>query len=550
MTALYFIKKYSIWLIFALALFLRVVRLGDYPHSLNRDELAVAYNAYSVLETHKGEHGEGPWPLNFISFGDYKMPGLVYFLIPFIKFLGLNNFAVRLPSALLGSGAVLLSYLLLKKIFDKRKHLAILASLFLATAPYHIHGSRMAIEPQIAFIWQLIGTLILLTHRGNWRQVFSLPFFLLAIFTYNSPVFIVLPLSLLILYFYKKDFFYAKANKATLFFILGLILVYGSYFLVFQGINRQKSEATILNRDDFVTEINANIKTLHDKGWPVILARLFYNKPLKVSQEFGKRYFSIYNPSFLFFSGDKEPFFDLSPAGIPNLYPHLLPLFLLGLCFLVKHFDTKENRFILFWLLVTGITSGFVNISPNTTKLFDFQYLIIIIAALGLEELFKKFQSGQRRVVPLAIIIYIFALVHFSISYFYLYPIKAPKLWLPGLDQVIAYSKELDYDYFFVSREGGMDLAYVYFAFYMPFDPADFMLVAKRERGGFNRVEHYGNFVFETPISNLSLSEHQEYKDKYGRVLCISEYEKKLISWEDVKVFYFKGEPLWILQKI
>ncbi|KKQ38117.1 MAG: hypothetical protein US53_C0001G0022 [Candidatus Woesebacteria bacterium GW2011_GWA1_37_7] len=48
--------KYILLLIILLAAFLRFWKLGSYP-ALNADEAAIGYNAYSLLETGKDEHG-------------------------------------------------------------------------------------------------------------------------------------------------------------------------------------------------------------------------------------------------------------------------------------------------------------------------------------------------------------------------------------------------------------------------------------------------------------------------------------------------------------
>ncbi|GAI80456.1 unnamed protein product, partial [marine sediment metagenome] len=84
-------KLILVFLIFFFSLFLRLFKLGDFPLSLNRDEAAIGYNAYSILKTGRDEWGE-KLPLSFKSFGDYKMPLYIYFTVPFIKIFGLNEF--------------------------------------------------------------------------------------------------------------------------------------------------------------------------------------------------------------------------------------------------------------------------------------------------------------------------------------------------------------------------------------------------------------------------------------------------------------------------
>src|SRR3990167_10378583 len=96
--------------ILLLAALLRFWKLNDYP-ALNADESAIGYNAYSLIQTGMDEHGNS-WPIHFQSFNDYK-PGLYFYLVlPLVKILGLNAWAVRIPGAILGVLTVLAVYLL------------------------------------------------------------------------------------------------------------------------------------------------------------------------------------------------------------------------------------------------------------------------------------------------------------------------------------------------------------------------------------------------------------------------------------------------------
>src|SRR3990170_1032555 len=107
-------KKIILIAIVLLAAVLRFWQLDSYP-ALNADEAAVGYNAYSLIQTGKDEHGN-TWPVHFQSFNDYK-PGLYFYLVlPFVKILGLNEWAVRIPNAALGTLTVLAIYLLIKEL--------------------------------------------------------------------------------------------------------------------------------------------------------------------------------------------------------------------------------------------------------------------------------------------------------------------------------------------------------------------------------------------------------------------------------------------------
>lgn len=86
--------------------FWRLYQLPNWPSGLTPDEAAQAYSAYSILKTGRDEWGVR-LPLNLRSFGDYKPPLQTYLMIPSIATFGLNEFALRLPNAILSSLSII-----------------------------------------------------------------------------------------------------------------------------------------------------------------------------------------------------------------------------------------------------------------------------------------------------------------------------------------------------------------------------------------------------------------------------------------------------------
>jgi 4-amino-4-deoxy-L-arabinose transferase-like glycosyltransferase len=116
-------KKNNILLfivIFTLGIILRFWQLGRIPDSLNWDEASWGYNAYTIAETGKDEYGVS-FPLSFKAFGDFKQPVYIYLDAIAIKIFGLNAFAVRFPSALFGSLAIIFVFLLVYELFKTNK---------------------------------------------------------------------------------------------------------------------------------------------------------------------------------------------------------------------------------------------------------------------------------------------------------------------------------------------------------------------------------------------------------------------------------------------
>src|SRR3989338_8634099 len=229
-------KKYLILLsIILLAAFLRFYGLGQNPPSLTWDEVAWGYNAYSLGIDGRDEHGRF-LPLDYLeSFGDFKPPVYAYLDIIPIKIFGLNEFAVRFPSAFFGVLTVLITYFLVLRIFNNRKweigsgkvdkevgsenkrshfspqfpisHLALLTSFLLAISPWHINLSRAAFEANIATFFIVTGVWLFLTgvqkssvpgSNKKWFLVLSAASFALSIYTFNSAR-IVAPILVLML---------------------------------------------------------------------------------------------------------------------------------------------------------------------------------------------------------------------------------------------------------------------------------------------------------------------------------------------------------------
>jgi 4-amino-4-deoxy-L-arabinose transferase-like glycosyltransferase len=75
--------------------------LGYAPPGLYNDETGVGYDAWSIAHHGVDQHGVH-LPLFFQSFGDWKGPVVIYTLVPWLWFLPLTSWVVRLPSAIAG----------------------------------------------------------------------------------------------------------------------------------------------------------------------------------------------------------------------------------------------------------------------------------------------------------------------------------------------------------------------------------------------------------------------------------------------------------------
>jgi 4-amino-4-deoxy-L-arabinose transferase-like glycosyltransferase len=99
---------------FGFGALLYALGLPHNPPGFYKDESAIAYNALSISESGRDEHGAA-WPVFFESFGDYKSAPLVYLLAGFFKLTGPSILVARAVSAAVGlTTAILVGVLALR----------------------------------------------------------------------------------------------------------------------------------------------------------------------------------------------------------------------------------------------------------------------------------------------------------------------------------------------------------------------------------------------------------------------------------------------------
>lgn len=171
--------------IILLATILRLYQLGHVPPSPDWDEVALGYNAYSILLTGHDEYGKF-MPIVLQSFDDYKPAVYMYTIIPLIPIFDVGIISVRLPSAIFGILTVLATYFLAYELFKKRE-IALIASLLLAISPWHIQFSRVAFETNLGLAFNVFGALFFLKGlKKPWFIILAALFWGLNLSVYQS----------------------------------------------------------------------------------------------------------------------------------------------------------------------------------------------------------------------------------------------------------------------------------------------------------------------------------------------------------------------------
>lgn len=495
-------EKLTITIILLLALFLRSYQIDQHPSGINADEAAIGYNAYSLLETGKDEHGKS-WPLVFQSFNDFKPPLYFYLTIPFIKLVGVNILAVRLPSLILGTISVYFIYLLSQELFRK-KILSLTTAIFLAISPWHLHFSRGAWEVNASTTFLLFGILSFI--KAQKKPIY---FFLsaisiaLSLYTYHSIRVIAPLIAIFLLINFRHELIRIyKINNLTiivpLIFFLLIITPLVKQMLSEEGTSRFGG-VSIFADEGPLWQALAHRRE-HDNS-ESFYVRVIHNRYLSYSIRFFQNYLSHFSPKYLFTSGD-----EIARNKIPEMgqsYPILLPFLFFGIYRLFQ-IRTKESSLILFWFLISPIAAALTFQSPHALRSQNMVIPLNIILAIGVYSFFSYLNTQRLKIINhFALIIFIILTGYAFFRYLHLYYIHYPKelafAWQYGFDQVSEFiNKNQDkYDHIIISDT--YDQPYIIIAFYLKYPPSILQQEIKltpRDQFGFSTVKNFGKYEF------------------------------------------------------
>jgi 4-amino-4-deoxy-L-arabinose transferase-like glycosyltransferase len=492
-----FLKSHwQIIAIIGVGILLRFYMLGLVPSSLNRDEAALGYNAYSLLQTGKDEFGES-WPLTFKSFGDYKMPGYIYLLIPFIKIFGLNNFSVRLISALAGVLMILIIYWFSLELFKDRK-VALFSSLGLAISPWAVFYSRIGFETNVAIFF--IATSFLLLFKGlkkPWLWLASALLMVLSLFTYNHS-FIVVPIMTLVFFglFFKKIWVKKKLMPAIFAGVILVTGVVGAYKTVGR-VNQAKGMIAVYNNPILHQEW-ANIRADHEleaKDNKFLYLKHKFSDTRYVY--FGKMIVSNslknFTPWFLAVRDGKFTWNGIK--GIGFFYPVDLLFIFIGLIVLLSKIKNKRNVFLLSLLFVGTLPASLSIDQAHPNRSLNMFWGLYLVFGLGLNFVVKKMSKMIRisKVINVFIILgYLFCAGFLIERYFIYQPKHYAVEWFDQIDEVVSTLDELKPESIILSSD--LPEIYIYYLFYSHYPPQLFQdsVIRTRDSNGFYTVHQFG----------------------------------------------------------
>jgi len=490
-------RTYLLVFILLVAAILRFYQLGSMPPSLTWDEAAWGYNAYSLGIDGKDEFGR-VLPYTYLeSFGDYKPPVYAYLDILPVKVFGLNEFATRFPSAFFGTLTVLLTYFLVKGLFEtsiiksnSTKHyfedLALISALILAISPWHIMLSRAAFEANVATFFLVSGVtsaLYWIRKKQLFFLILSMLSFVLSLYTFNtSRVVAPLLITLLVISFWRV--LWQRKKDIIIAGIIGIILVSSLIPFIFSPQAKIRyNEVNIFSDISVIKTANQEIINDGNTSW----SKIIHNRRWLFTIDYLSHYFDNFSSSFLFIKGDHNPKFSTQDVG--ELYLMSLPFLLIGGFLLFKK---KEGYWWIVpaWLLLGIIPAATARETPHALRIEATLPTFQLLVAYGLLNtfLFLKQHLNKIQWKSIGIIVGLLYLVNISYflhGYYQHYAWRYSGEWQYGYKESIAYAQiqQEKYDNIIVTPVLGRP--YVYYLFYLHMLPAEFRKEAKVQRDVF-----------------------------------------------------------------
>jgi len=533
-------------LIFSLSIFLRLKNILSSPPSPYWEEVALAYDSFSIAETARDHHGNFLPLTAFESFGDWKPSLYFYVAVPFVKIFGLNLLAIRLPSILAGIfltvATALFAQLLASKFLEKRNRSSFtLIAFFVATvSPWAITFSRAAWESNLNFFLLFIEK----SKKKEKRQLLylfsSVIFLVLSTYAYHSARFIapLLGFIMFVIYLFELK---KRSNWKQLFpvFLLAVLMIFPILKSMTNNVGQQRITETSIFSDISIIEKSNELKAAANNSF---VSRIIYHRYLLFAKEISLNILDHFSFDYLFVSGDQNPRHSIQSFGL--FYGFEIIFLLLGIIFLLKKWNIYF-AFLLAYILISIFPAAITKTTPHALRTLAAMPAFIIIISLGIWQFLTVFKKENIRKLfsVFLLLVYLSQLFSFWKSLNQDYPYLYSNQWQYGYQKLMTYLGEVQKDYqkIYVTREEGRPA--IYFWFYNQIDPRLVQATndsAKKDQGEFLEFE---NIEF--------VNGSGEFTDNDALLVSSQKTYQELAQKEDLEILKevkdLSGKIVWIV---
>jgi len=351
--------------VLGLAVFMRTFRLLEIPSGVFFDEAMNGLEAAQILE----QNVHPLWSDELSG-----RPTLhLHILAVVFRFLGVNERAMRLVSAVAGTVTVFALWLFARHLFDR--WVALLAAFFLAVARWHVNYSRIAFEAILHPLLQLLAFYFLFRglHSRKLRHFFLSGLCLgVGLYTYIS--FRLVPFVIVVFLFYKvvsqRSFIKDYWAGVLLLFLTTVIIT--SPLVVFAWQNPERFTSRL-------QEVSLFAEMQRDKSYQPLIKSVV-------------GYLLMFN-----YQGDRNPVLNLSGEPALSFVPAMF--FVLGLGRAVFRIRKERYLFLLLWFVVSllpGVLTHSIE-SPHGTRVIGAAPVVCLLAALAAVRLAESLINPSTR---------------------------------------------------------------------------------------------------------------------------------------------------------
>lgn len=450
-------------------------------------------------------------PAFLVSWGGGQNVLLSYLIIPFVKIFGLTAFSTRVPMAILGCISLVILYLLLKKIANKK--IAVIGLLFFAICPWHIMKSRWGLESNLFPDLILIFTYLLIKGIEDKNKIlYYLTFVIAGISAYSYgtsyyflPVFLI-PLMIILI---KKKKITVKQAIVS----IGIVGIISLPVILYVVINTLGWEQINL---PFVTVPKLEVNRYK------VLTSIFSTEFFKASAiNLAK------GTGILVAQTDGLPWNNIKFFGTTYLFSILFTIVGIINGFKKKKMlEVKYNYLFNIWFIVSIILT--IICEPNINRINIIMIPIIYYTIIGICIVSKKWKK-------IAVVILIAYLSSFGLFMWKYFSEDCDQYgtFEGHLKEVIEYVDKIEGKEIYVTNK--IQSNYIHVLFYTQYDTREFVKTVKYEdpKAEFKNVLSFGKYHFED-IKELNEDNvyviKKEDKNKYNlEERSIKEFEKYIV---------------------
>ena len=487
-------KHYKkIWLVFILILLMTVIyKFGELPSYIGVDEAGMAYDSYCI-SNYGVDRFENSYPLYLKNFGGGQSVLCSYISALFIKILGANMIAYRMPVLLIYILGTIASYLFVSKSKDKKT--ALLFTFLIITCPWNIMNARQALDCNLYAGMLMIDLFFMNRAKKNYQYLIAGISVGITLYTYCLS-WITMPIFLVIWAIYMLYLKKVKIKQLIIFTIPMIILAMPLiYFLLLNYGIVNKTQIGIFTFP-ILTEFRGNqiaISNIWKTGLESIQTIFLAKK---------------------------------------TIYPVYVPLFIIGyvISFTRAIREIKRKEYTIGTIMVIAFTSMLVGLLftriPTPNKANVLYIPIIYFVTIAILEICKN----SRVLLLTAIIAISILFVNFEYQYYTKYAIMPNNQWyedesLSKLSNILEQNeqtKELE-KYVIAYRTS----PYIYPTLSMQMSPYNFSsTIQTKEYYGVIETTKVGNYHYYNYFSNINELGYVNFKDNNYIVIVSNKFEE------------------------